>query len=118
MRILPTAFVSIGLSVSLSGCLAMTAAETAVDLATLPVRVVSKGIDMATTSDSERDEKLGRAIRERAERLGKLERELQEQRKKCAKGSDKACRKIAKIDEELEDLRPLVQSEQRYAGGY
>ena len=43
------------LSVALSGCIG-----TLVDVATAPVKVVSKGVDLATTSQSERDEKRGR----------------------------------------------------------
>ena len=57
------------LSLALSGCIG-----TLVDVATAPVKVVSKGVDLATTSQSERDEKRGREIRQREERLGKLER--------------------------------------------
>ena len=43
----------------LSGCLA----KTALDVATAPVKVASKAADMATTSQSEADEKRGRAAR-------------------------------------------------------
>ena len=44
----------------LSGCVVGTIAETAVDVATIPVKVVSSGVDAATTSQSEADEKRGR----------------------------------------------------------
>ena len=45
----------------LSGCLA----RTALDVVTLPVKVASKGIDLATTSQSEADQKRGKEIRQR-----------------------------------------------------
>lgn len=57
---------------SVSGCV-----STLVDVATAPVKVVSKGVDLATTSQSEADEKRGREIRRREERLAKLEREYE-----------------------------------------
>ena len=50
---------------ALSGCIVGTVAETAVDVATLPVKVVAKGVDLATTSQSEADQKRGREIRQR-----------------------------------------------------
>ena len=54
----------------LSGCLG-----TVADVVTAPVKVAGKAVDLATTSQSEADEKRGREIRRREERLGKLERE-------------------------------------------
>ena len=48
-------------SVMLPGCLA----KAVVDVATAPVKAVSKGVDLATTSQSEADEKRGREIRRR-----------------------------------------------------
>jgi len=58
----------------LSGCVVKTVAETAVDVVTLPVKVASAGVDAATTSQSEADEKRGRKLREQEERLGKARR--------------------------------------------
>lgn len=58
------------LPVSLSGCLA----RTAVDIVTLPVRAVSAGVDAATTSQSEADQRRGRELREAEEREGRLAR--------------------------------------------
>jgi len=46
------------LPVLLSGCVVGTVARTAVDIATLPVKVASAGVDAATTSQSEADESL------------------------------------------------------------
>jgi hypothetical protein len=57
--------------VLLSGCVVGTVAKTAVDVATLPVKVASAGVDAATTSQSERDEKLGREARKADEERGK-----------------------------------------------
>ena len=66
---------------ALSGC--TTIASTAVDVVTLPVKVVSKGVDAATTSQSEADEKRGRELRKAEERAGKEAREREE---RCRKG--------------------------------
>ena len=64
------------LPVALSGCIA----KTAVDLVTLPVRVVSAGVDAVTTSQSEADRARGRQLREEDERRGR-EARLAEQRR-------------------------------------
>ncbi len=55
----------------LQGCLV----KTAVDVVTLPFTVASSGDDLATTSQSEYDQKRWREILQREERLGKLQRE-------------------------------------------
>ena len=52
----------------LSGCVVAQVAETAVAVASLPVKVVSAGVDAATTSQSEADAKRGRELREADER--------------------------------------------------
>jgi len=84
----------------LGGCLA----KTVVDVATAPVKVVSKGVDMATTSQSEADEKRGRELREREERLGKLEREYRKLNEQCHDGSDRACDKRDDVGREMDAL--------------
>ena len=71
---------------ALSGC--FTVAKTAVDVVTLPVKVVSKGVDLATTSQSEADEKRGRELRKAEEAAGKRQRAW-----------EKACAKADKRDE-------------------
>jgi hypothetical protein len=76
MRILPVLL----LVPALAGC---TVARTAVDVATLPVRVVSSGVDAVTTSQSEADEKRGRQVREEEQRLGIERRKLEE---RCRRG--------------------------------
>jgi hypothetical protein len=61
----------------LGGCVVGTIASTAVDLATLPVKVAAAGVDAATTSQSEADEKRGRALRKADEHRAR------EVRKRC-----------------------------------
>jgi len=67
----------------LGGCVVGTVARTAVDVVTLPVKVVSAGVDAATTSQSEADEKRGREMRKAEEARGREARELEE---RCRKG--------------------------------
>ena len=67
-------------TLALPGCLA----KTVVDVATLPVKAVGKGVDMATTSQSEADEKRGREIRRREARLAQLERDYDDARNSYA----------------------------------
>ena len=57
----------------LSGCIA----KTAVDVVTLPVKAASRTVDVLTTSQSEADEKRGRAIRKHEECIGKEQRRAQ-----------------------------------------
>jgi hypothetical protein len=70
-------------ALSLSGCVVGTLAETAVDVVTLPVKAVSAGVDAATTSRSEADEKRGRELRRADEERGRLARQMAE---RCRKG--------------------------------
>ncbi|HEX8215609.1 MAG TPA: hypothetical protein VF582_09100 [Allosphingosinicella sp.] len=74
MRILIVAL----LPLALSGCLA----KTALDIATLPVKAASKTVGVLTTSQSEADEKRGRAIRKREECIGKEDREAARERRR------------------------------------
>ena len=60
---------------SVSGCVVGTVAKTAVAVATIPVKVVSAGVDAATTSQSEADENRGRELRKADERRAREERE-------------------------------------------
>ena len=73
----------IAAGLSLSGCVVGTIASTAVDVVTLPVKVASAGVDAVTTSESERDEKLGREMRRQDEERGKQYRLAYE---RCRKG--------------------------------
>ena len=71
----------LALPLLLSGCLA----RTAVDIVTLPVKVVSAGVDAATTSQAEADQRRGRELREAEEREGRLARrcERSPRREEC-----------------------------------
>jgi hypothetical protein len=73
----------IPVSACLSGCVVGAVANTAVDVVTLPVKVVSAGVDAATTSQSEADEKRGRELRKQEEERGRLARQMAE---RCRKG--------------------------------
>jgi hypothetical protein len=71
---------------ALGGCAAAQVASAAVEVATLPVRVVSESVDAVTTSQAEADRRRGRQIREEEERLGREARrreraEAREQRR-------------------------------------
>ena len=71
------------LVLTLSGCVVGTVASTAVEIATLPVKAVSSGVDAVTTSQSEADEKRGRELRKEEERRG---REARAMEARCRKG--------------------------------
>ena len=68
----------------LSGCVVGTVASTAVDVVKIPVKVVSAGVDAATTSQSEADEQRGRELRKAEEKAGREAREAEERAKKAA----------------------------------
>jgi hypothetical protein len=55
---------------SLTGCIA----QTALEVASLPVKVASAGVDAATTSQAEADRKRGEQIRKYEECLGREQR--------------------------------------------
>ena len=86
----------------LSGCIA----QTALDVVTLPVKVASKGVDLATTSQSESDQKRGREIRQREEKLGKLQREFDKLQGQCLDGDRRACEKQSSIRAQLDSIGP------------
>jgi len=73
----------LALPLLLSGCIVGTVARTAVDVATLPVRAASAGVDAVTTSQAEADEKRGRELRKEDERRGKEARAMAE---RCTNG--------------------------------
>ena len=81
-----------------TGC--YTVAKTAVDVVILPVKVVAKGVDLATTSQSEADEKRGRALRRAEEAAGKRQREWE---KACAKAEKRG--EACPLRPELPDSR-------------
>ena len=103
IRFLPLALVT----PLLGGCL-----STVADVVTLPVKVaktgvnaVGSGVDAVTTSQSERDEKRGKQLRQREQRLGKLSRERDTLSSKCddKPGSD-ACADLYKVQREMDYL--------------
>jgi hypothetical protein len=84
----------------LSGCVARTAAS----VVTAPVRVVAKGVDLATTSQSEADEKRGRELREREERIGELDRRYRRYAERCGRGDEDACERARREYYEIQRL--------------
>ncbi len=106
MRGLPL-FLLVPLGLGLSGCLA----RTALDVATAPLKVVRKAADLATTSQSEADERRGREIRRREERLGTLQREREKLEKQCIGGVSRACSDLARVTGEMELLLPQLPYE-------
>lgn len=103
----PTLILLATASFGLSGCLA----KTAFDVATAPVKVVAKGVDLATTSQSEADEKRGRELRRREERLGKLQRQRDKLERKCTNGDRNACGELEAVNAEIAILLPQVPYE-------
>jgi hypothetical protein len=59
----------------LPGCIA----KTALDVATLPVKVASAGVDAVVTTQAEADQKRGRQIRRQEECIGREERKARKQ---------------------------------------
>ncbi len=87
-----------GMALMLQGCVA----SVVKDVVTAPVKVVSKTADVLTTSQSEADEKRGKALRQKEERLGKLARQRDKAAAKCDKGDGDACQEAEAIDAEIE----------------
>ena len=102
--ILPLALLA---ALALQGCIA----KTAFDVATAPVRVAGKAVDLATTSQSEADEKRGREIRQREEELAKLERRYRKQREDCENGNRKACDKARETYDDIQRILPTIPHE-------
>jgi hypothetical protein len=94
----------------LPGC---TAVSAVTNIATMPVRAASKAVDAGstlvdatTTSQSERDERRGRQLREQEERLGELDRAYRTQSVACDQGDSQACARRDAAWRELEALSP------------
>lgn len=92
---------------SLSGCVVGTVA----DVVTAPVRAGSKAVDLATTSQSEADEKRGREIRKHEEKLGKLERRYAKELQQCREGNRPKCDSARLTYREIQDILPTVPAE-------
>lgn len=68
----------------LSGCIVGTVAKTAVDVATVPVKVATAGVNAALPNQKKEDEKRGREARRADEERGKQIRLAQE---RCRRGN-------------------------------
>lgn len=100
-------FIAAGAALMLQGCLA----RTAIDMATLPVRAAGKAVDLATTSQSESDEKRGRALRKREEQLGRLERSYARNLERCEDGDAEACEAARADYAAIQRLLPTLPRE-------
>ncbi len=98
MRGIFTGLLALSLSLPLGGCLA----KTALDVATAPVRIASGAVDLATTSQSEADEKRGRELRKREEELGRIERRYERELRNCRDGDRRACSRAQTTYAELQ----------------
>lgn len=105
----PASFLALVLPLTLGGCLA----KTVVDVATAPVRIAGKGVDLATTSQSEADEKRGRQLRKREAKLGELERAYDRESRACVRGNQGACDDARTIYDQIQALLPTVPVETR-----
>jgi hypothetical protein len=65
------------LALTLPGCIA----RTALDIATLPVKVASSAVDAATVSQAEADQKRGRQIRKYEECLDREDRNAERKKR-------------------------------------
>lgn len=70
------------IAASLSGCIVKDVAETAVGVASIPVKATGEVIDAATTSQAEADQKRGKELRKAEEQHAKDMREWADE---CAK---------------------------------
>lgn len=109
MSIWKRAILSGAIVLALPGCVA----KTAFDVATAPVKVGAKAVDLATTSQSEADRKRGRELRQREERLGKLQRQYDQQLAKCQHGNRDACSDARVTYGEIGQLEPMLPAEPR-----
>lgn len=90
----------------LSGCI-----STAASIVTAPVKLASGAVDLATTSQSEADEKRGREIRRREEELGKLQRSYDKHVRQCNDGNEQACYTARSEYGQIQDMLPTVPYE-------
>ena len=92
---------AISAALVLQGCIARTAAS----IVTAPVKVVGGAVDMATTSQSEADEKRGRQLRKQDERYAQLDRSFRKDKERCNKGDMTACQTAEAAQREMEAMR-------------
>lgn len=93
-------FIAIALLLSTTACVSLVK-----DVVTAPVKIISKTADVLTTSQSESDEKRGRAIRKKEEELGKLSRKIEKANGKCEDGNEDACEDARELSEEYERMK-------------
>jgi hypothetical protein len=98
-------FLAVFACFALTGCVsAVTSVVTApIKIAQLPVKAVSKTADVLTTSQSESDQKRGRALRQKEENLGKLARKRNKVLKQCNDGDENACGEVEGYNEAIEE---------------
>lgn len=92
-------FLAAALPLALGGCV-----STVASVVTAPVRAVSGAVDLATTSQSEADEKRGRELRQREERVGRLDRRYRNLSEDCGDGDQDACMRARDVRREREEL--------------
>ncbi|MGB3754011.1 MAG: hypothetical protein WA954_08960 [Parerythrobacter sp.] len=90
-------------STLLGGCVG-----TVADVVKTPFQIAGKAVDAVTVSQSERDEKRGRELRERYEQLGKLDRQYGDAQEDCADGRRRACERAQRLYAEMQVLMPTV----------
>jgi hypothetical protein len=71
----------------LGGCVIQQAAQTAIDVVSIPVQVVGEGVDAVTTSQAEADRRRGRQIREEEQRLGREARREERDRARAERSA-------------------------------
>ena len=79
-----TTFLIALLTPLLAGCVVETVAKTAVDIATVPVKVAAAGVNAVIPSQKKADEKRGRQLRKEEEERG---RQLRLAEERCRRGS-------------------------------
>lgn len=100
----PAALLFLLTPLALTGCIASAVGA----VVTAPVKIVSKGVDLATTSQSEADENRGRAMRKAEERLGKMQRQRDKALRRCDDGDRSACDDARAIQDEIDEERGRV----------
>lgn len=94
-----TRILAISILIAVPGCVG-----TVAEVVTAPVRLAGKAVDLATTSQSEADEKRGREMRRREEEIGKLERSYTRNVRRCREGDVDACDRAEREYGQLEDM--------------
>lgn len=89
---------------ALGGC----GASSIVGVVTAPVKAAGKAVDMATTSQSEADEKRGRKLRKLEERYGRLERDWRKEDRRCNDGRTESCERREAIAAEMAEIAPRI----------